>query len=211
MQLYYLQWTKLLTAQMYYTGTEEVITEWYSVGDPSIMIAVRNRTPLNSCNENNNNNKETNKNKKGSEIPCCFETIFSTKVHRRARKIQLRTLRSFECYSTWLSYILRHDLISNGKRTDLAFHGQPPTELPLHIPQLLANLASYLCAPIFLRFFLWFCIVSSFRVVLCKAKERGLSVLLIICVPSLPFDNLTSRNKLDRKPMKCAQRVEKLD
>ena len=107
---------------------------------------------------------------------------------------------------TWLSIILRLDLISNGKRTDFVFHSHAPTKLPFHISHL-ANLASYLCAPIFLHFFLWFCIASSFRAVLCKAKERGLSVFLILCVLSLPLDNLPSRNKLDRNH---AQRVEKL-
>ena len=76
---------------------------------------------------------------------------------------------------TWLSIILRLDLISNGNRTDFVFHSHAPTKLPFHISHL-ANLASYLCAPIFLNFFLWFCIASSFRAVLCKAKERGLSV-----------------------------------
>ena len=124
-----------------------------------MIVAVRKKIPRIHSTKNNNN-KETNKqtknkteqSKKGSETPRCFESIFSTNVHRSACKT-LTTFGSLEYYSTWLSIILRHDLISNGNRTDLVFHSHVPTKLPFHICQL-ANLASYLCAPIFLRFFL---------------------------------------------------------
>ena len=175
-----------------------------------MIIAVIMQRKQKQQQQRTNKQKTKQNNKKESETPRCFETIFSTDVHRSACKTQLTTLGSLEYYSTWLSNILRHDLISNGNRTDLVFHSHGPTKRPFHIFQL-PNLASYLCAPIFLRFFLWFCIASSFRAVLCKAKERGFSVLLIICVLSPPLANLPSKSKLDRKPMNHAQRVEKLD
>ena len=131
---------------MYHTGTEEVITEQYSGGDDHCCYHATKTTTTAT------KNKQT-KNKTKQQKESCFETIFSTNVHRSACKIQLTTLGSLEYYSTWLSNILRHDLISDGNRTDLVFHSHGPTKRPFHIFQL-ANLASYLCAPIFLRFFL---------------------------------------------------------